>query len=95
MEVGMWRFPQHLCFKVHPLSSFNESSLYNQGGAYCEMNEQEPETVRLQGNNDGSSPSNSNAGNSVHESCFPFLMADGENLWENYGLKLNKGNHNQ
>ena len=73
----------------------NESSLYNQGGAYCEMNEQEPETVRLQGNNDGSSPSNSNAGNSVHESCFPFLMADGENLWENYGLKLNKGNHNQ
>ncbi|GMY25132.1 trihelix transcription factor PTL [Fagus crenata] len=74
----------------------NESSLYNQGGAYCEITEQEPETVRvLQGNNDGSSPSNSNAGNSVHESCFPFLMGDGENLWENYGLKLNKGNHNQ
>ncbi|KAK9992210.1 hypothetical protein SO802_027195 [Lithocarpus litseifolius] len=60
-----------------------------------EMNEQELETVRLQGNNDGSSPSNSNAGNSVHESCFPFLMADGENLWENYALKLNKGNHNK
>lgn len=73
----------------------NESSLYNHaGGNYCEISEQEPESVRLQGN-DGSSPSNSNAGNPVHESCFPFLMADGENLWENYGLKLNKGDHNQ
>lgn len=73
----------------------SESSLYNQGGAYCELSEQEPQTVRLHGN-DGSSPSNSNAGNSVHENCFPFLMGDGDqNLWENYGLKLNKGDHNQ
>lgn len=75
------------------------STLYNHaGGAFCEISEHEPETViRLQGNNDGttSSPSNSNAANSVHDSCaFPFLMGDGENLWENYGLKLNKGDHN-
>ncbi|KAK8502243.1 hypothetical protein V6N12_011661 [Hibiscus sabdariffa] len=49
------------------------------------------ETVRLQPN-DGSSPSNSNAvGNGVNDSCFRFLMADGENYWESYGLKLNKG----
>ncbi|KAG7958175.1 hypothetical protein I3843_10G005800 [Carya illinoinensis] len=66
------------------------SSLYSQGGAFCEISEREPEAVRLQGN-DGSSPSNSNAGNSVHESCFPFLLGDGENLWDNYGLKVNKG----
>ncbi|KAG2686507.1 hypothetical protein I3760_09G008600 [Carya illinoinensis] len=73
----------------------SETSLYNHGGAYCEISEQEPETVRLHGN-DGSSPSNSNAGNSVHESCFPFLMGDGDqNLWENYALKVNKGDQNQ
>jgi hypothetical protein len=72
------------------------SSLYNHaGGSYCEISEPEPEAVRLQGNDGGSSPSNSNAGNSVHDSCaFPFLMGDGDNLWENYGLKLNKGDHN-
>jgi hypothetical protein len=73
------------------------SSLYNHagGGGYCEIGDPEPEPVRLQGNDGTSSPSNSNAGNSVHDSCaFPFLMGDGENLWENYGLKLNKGDHN-
>ncbi|KAE8697814.1 fructose-bisphosphate aldolase cytoplasmic isozyme-like [Hibiscus syriacus] len=49
------------------------------------------ETVRLQAN-DGSSPSNSNAdGNCVNDRCFRFLMADGENYWGSYGLKLNKG----
>ncbi|KAG4163816.1 hypothetical protein ERO13_D01G197800v2 [Gossypium hirsutum] len=31
------------------------------------------------------------AGNGVNDSCFRFLMADGENYWESYGLKLNKG----
>ncbi|XWS55962.1 hypothetical protein CRYUN_Cryun09bG0045200 [Craigia yunnanensis] len=65
-------------------------SLYSQGRAYCEINEQGPETVRLQAN-DGSSPSNSNAGNAVNDSCFRFLMGDGENLWENYGVKHSKG----
>ncbi|XVE96492.1 hypothetical protein REPUB_Repub02eG0226900 [Reevesia pubescens] len=68
----------------------NNESLYSQGRSYCEINEQGHETVRLRAN-DGSSPSNSNAGNAVNDSCFRFLMADGENLWENYGLKLSKG----
>ncbi|XWS66728.1 hypothetical protein CRYUN_Cryun05aG0225600 [Craigia yunnanensis] len=68
----------------------NNESLYRQGRAYREINEQGPDIVRLQAN-DGSSPSNSNADNAVNDSCFRFLMADGENLWENYGLKLNKG----
>lgn len=69
-----------------------ESSLYSQGGAaYCELNEQGPETARLQ-LNDSSSPSNSNVGNAVvSDSCFRFLMADGDHLWENYGLKLGNG----
>ncbi|KAE8657798.1 ERF024 protein [Hibiscus syriacus] len=49
------------------------------------------ERVRLQ-ENDSSSPCNSNAvGNGVNDSCFRFLMNDGENYWESYGLKLNKG----
>ncbi|TXG58336.1 hypothetical protein EZV62_016165 [Acer yangbiense] len=70
-------------------------SLYNQGGgAYCEISEQEPETVRLQPNDSSSSPSNSNVGNAVSDSCFRYLMVDGENLWENYALKLSKGDDN-
>lgn len=72
----------------------NNESIYNPRGAYCEISEQGPETVRLQAN-DGSSPANSNAGNAVNDSCFRFLMSDGENLWENYGLKLNKGDQIQ
>ncbi|XP_057984211.1 trihelix transcription factor PTL [Malania oleifera] len=58
-------------------------SVYNQGGvsAYCD------ETARLE-QDDSSSPVNSNA---VQDSCFRFLMTDGDNLWENYGMKLNKG----
>ncbi|KAE8731099.1 ERF024 protein [Hibiscus syriacus] len=49
------------------------------------------ETVRLQ-ENDGSSPCNSNAvGSGVNDSCFRFLINDGENYWESYGLKINKG----
>ncbi|XP_010243802.1 PREDICTED: trihelix transcription factor PTL [Nelumbo nucifera] len=39
-------------------------------------------------------PSNSNAGTTtttVHDSCFRYLMAEGENLWENYGVRFNKG----
>ncbi|GLT76285.1 hypothetical protein SLA2020_479550 [Shorea laevis] len=58
----------------------NNEAVYNTGGGgYSEINEQ-----------GASSPSNSNA--AVSDSCFRFLMADGDqNLWENYGLKLNKG----
>ena len=52
----------------------DQSSLYNQGGAYCDINDQRHETGRLQ-TNDGSSPSNSNVGNAVAgDNCFPFLM---------------------
>ncbi|KAI4349009.1 hypothetical protein L6164_009668 [Bauhinia variegata] len=73
----------------------DQSSLYNHGSAICEMNQQQQDGGRLQAN-DGSSPSNSNVANAVPaESCFPFLMSEGENLWENYALKLNKGNQNQ
>lgn len=64
----------------------SESCLYSQGTAY--------ETARLQ-LNDSSSPgaaSNSNVGNNaVSDSCFRFLMADGDHLWENYGLRLSNG----
>ncbi|TKY62030.1 Trihelix transcription factor PTL [Spatholobus suberectus] len=73
----------------------DQSSLYNQGGAYCDINDQRHETGRLQ-TNDGSSPSNSNVGNAVAgDNCFPFLMAEGGSLWENYSLKVNKANQNQ
>lgn len=63
-------------------NNVDDSGLYGQGRAYCDQ---------------GSSPSNSNAANvGVNDSCFRFLMADnGENLWENYGLKLSKGDQNQ
>lgn len=72
----------------------HQSSLYNQGGAFCDVNDQRQGTGRLQ-TNDGSSPSNSNVGNVVGaESCFPFLMSEGGNLWENYSLKMNKANQN-
>ena len=78
----------------------NNNSLYNHGGggggggAYScdQMSDHQggQTTARLQVN-DGSSPSNAN----VHDSCFPFLMGEGENLWENYALKLSKGGQNQ
>ncbi|KAK7392569.1 hypothetical protein VNO78_21012 [Psophocarpus tetragonolobus] len=73
-----------------------QSSLYDQGSAYCDdINDQGKEIERLQINN-GSSPSKSNVGNvAPSDSCFPFLMsAEGASLWENYGLKLNKENQN-
>ncbi|KAA8518616.1 hypothetical protein F0562_016090 [Nyssa sinensis] len=57
----------------------NSESIYNQAAPY-----------------DGvSPPANSNAGNGINDSCFRFLMGDhGENFWENYGVKLSKGeNH--
>ncbi|KAG4916435.1 hypothetical protein JHK87_053992 [Glycine soja] len=73
----------------------DQSSLYNQGGAYCDINDQRHKTGRLQ-TNDGSSPSNSNVGNTVAvDNCFPFLMTESGNLWENYSLKVNKASQNQ
>ncbi|XP_028125460.1 trihelix transcription factor PTL-like [Camellia sinensis] len=64
----------------------NESTIYNHGGGaggggggYCEIN-----------GGDGGS----NTGNGMHDSCFRFLVgsSDGDKyLWENYGVKLNKG----
>ncbi|PQP98012.1 trihelix transcription factor PTL [Prunus yedoensis var. nudiflora] len=70
------------------------SSLYSSQGGYCaEMNDHEQG-----GNNDGSNNSpcgNANVGSAVQDNCFPFLMSEGENLWENYGLKLSKGSQNQ
>ncbi|KAG4982266.1 hypothetical protein JHK87_027015 [Glycine soja] len=77
-----------------------QSSLYDQGSAYCDddVNEQGKEIERLQTHNGSSSPSKSNIVGNVapSDNCFPFLMGadQGGNLWENYGLKLNKENQN-
>ncbi|KAM0989930.1 hypothetical protein ACFX14_008649 [Malus domestica] len=72
------------------------SSLYSSQGGYC------GEMSNEQGNHDGSnnSPNGGNnasnvGSNAVPDNCFPFLMSEGENLWENYGLKLSKGSQNQ
>lgn len=68
------------------------SSLYNhhhQGSVYCDVVNQQ--------RHDGSSPSNSNVGNNAAaraDGCFPLFMSEGENMWENFGLKFNKGNQN-
>lgn len=91
------------CYYFDNININDQSSLYNQASAtatasYCDINEQRHRNERLQTTNDGSSPSNSNVGNAVTAdvSCFPFFIsAEGENLWENYGLKLNKGNQSQ
>ncbi|KAJ7976067.1 Trihelix transcription factor PTL [Quillaja saponaria] len=56
---------------------------YNQGSAFCAGGSPQVQP------NDGSSLSYSNAGNAVADSCFRFLMGEGQNLWENYGLNLN------
>ncbi|XP_042484980.1 trihelix transcription factor PTL-like [Macadamia integrifolia] len=54
--------------------------------------EQGGETVGLQvQTSDALSPSNSNPRNAVNDSCFRYLMAEEEPLWENYDVKLDKG----
>ncbi|CAL0317063.1 unnamed protein product [Lupinus luteus] len=68
------------CFYIE---NNDQSSLYNQGSNHCDMNDQRPQS---------SSPSNSNVGHA--DAGFPLLMSEGVNLWENYGLKLNKANQN-
>ncbi|XP_028790581.1 trihelix transcription factor PTL-like [Neltuma alba] len=68
------------------LETNNQSPLYNQASVYCDVNQQRQI---------GSSPSNSNVGNAARaDSCFPLFMCEGENMWENFGLKFNKGNQN-
>ncbi|KAI8014798.1 Trihelix transcription factor PTL [Camellia lanceoleosa] len=68
----------------------SESVVHNQGRAYIETNEQGPEittTTTRVGSNDGNA--------TMHDSCLRFLVGiDGDNMWDNYGLKLSKGeNH--
>ncbi|KAF8079434.1 hypothetical protein N665_1028s0017 [Sinapis alba] len=72
----------------------NQESGYNDNDQHHQMNEQ---------CNVGSSTSNANAaaGNpsgamAASTNCFPFFMGDGDqNLWESYGLRLNKGENHQ
>ncbi|XP_073221733.1 trihelix transcription factor PTL [Cicer arietinum] len=73
---------------------YNNNNHHNhRGGSYCDVNDQrEEESRRVQRNDDGS---NSNVVVAAAESCFPFLMSEGGNLWENYSLKVNKANQNQ
>lgn len=78
-------------------------SLYNNQGtnttSYCDINVNDQrrhhDNERLHTNNDGSSPSDSNAVAAADVNCFPFFIntEGSENLWDNYGLKINKGNH--
>lgn len=72
-----------------------QCSMYNQGSGYCDVNDQREEIVKLQRNDHGSSPSDSNVGNVANgDTCFPFMISEGGNLWENFGLKINKVNQN-
>ncbi|XP_068663574.1 trihelix transcription factor PTL-like [Aristolochia californica] len=70
-------------------------SLYIHGGGINahESDEQRPETLALQpSEGEGPSPSNSIAGSILNDHCLNFLMSDqGDNLWENYVMKINKG----
>ncbi|XP_068660117.1 trihelix transcription factor PTL-like [Aristolochia californica] len=73
----------------------NRESVYNHGGGISshESDEQGPDTLALQPNEgDGPSPSNSIAGPILNDHCVNFLMGDQvDNLWENYVMKINKG----
>lgn len=75
------------CFYFHTTSPYNQGQ-GNTSAAYSNMSQQHQPHA--------SSPSNSTVGDASHSdnSCFPFFMCEGENLWENYGLNLNKGNRN-
>lgn len=76
--------------KTCPYSNHLDS-LYMEEGGVCSQgtNEQVLETAAERANH-CPSLSNSSAGAVGNDSCLRFLMADGENLWENYGVKLNK-----
>lgn len=70
-------------------------SVTSQGGTYsCDTNDQKPDqTVRQAQNDQGASPPNHDSGNVIHDGSFRYLMGDGENLWENFGVKFSKGNN--
>ncbi|KAM7531629.1 hypothetical protein LguiB_035039 [Lonicera macranthoides] len=60
------------------------------GGGYGER--QGEITANEEGGGNSPPRDHSNIGGSgMHDSCFRFYVGDAENLWENYGLKLNKG----
>ncbi|CAL5194180.1 unnamed protein product [Lathyrus oleraceus] len=78
------------CFYFDNNNNVERSCLYNNNGvgvgvgvSYCD-DQREVQT------NDGS---NSNNVVVAAESCFPFLMGEGGNLWDNY--RVNKPNQNQ
>lgn len=76
----------------------NSSSLYNHGGYNCDqMNDHGNATTTSSPASNANVGSGTGGGGVHHESCFPaFLIGEGtENLWENYGLKINKGGQNQ
>ncbi|KAF9597122.1 hypothetical protein IFM89_015951 [Coptis chinensis] len=68
-------------------------STYNQGGAFYGhgINQQVPQVAGIHSSNNG--PSNSNAGTAMSNNCFQFLMAEGENLWESYGVRISRGDN--
>lgn len=67
-----------------------DSSLYGGGDDAPEMKEQSPNS-----SNAGVGGGNGGGGHVVQDSCFRFLMGEGDQsqsgLWENFGLKLNNG----
>jgi hypothetical protein len=82
------------CFYFDNNNNVDRSCLYNNngGGSYCgDVNDQREELGRVV-RNDGSNSSNVVV---AAENCFPLLMSDGGNLWENYSLKVSKANQNQ
>ncbi|GAB4856409.1 hypothetical protein Ancab_014328 [Ancistrocladus abbreviatus] len=67
----------------------NNNNPYNQGGetGYGEINKQEAAVAP-----EPSSPSRCSVNvNAMTESCFRFVIGEGEHVWENYGVKMNKG----
>ncbi|PIA39172.1 hypothetical protein AQUCO_02700387v1 [Aquilegia coerulea] len=66
-------------------------SNYNQGGVFYGHGH---EAIGIHSISDGPSHCNSNVGTTVSDSGFRFLMGEGENLWENYGVNITRGeNH--
>ncbi|KAG9159084.1 hypothetical protein Leryth_017549 [Lithospermum erythrorhizon] len=82
----------------------NDPSICHQirgGGSYCgnNNNENAPTTSSSRGGNindhGGNSPPNCTTGLNVNDNCFRYFMGDADNnLWENYGVKLCKGENN-
>ncbi|GAB4833468.1 hypothetical protein Ancab_031711 [Ancistrocladus abbreviatus] len=67
----------------------NGNNLYNQGGGngYGEVNEQGAVVAT-----ETSTPSHCSVNvNAMNDSCFRFLIGEGETMWENQGVKMDKG----